>query len=142
MKISLKFLEICCKHEFFVVSTGFFSAFILIVLNFWSARKNHIGKKVPMWYNDFTFHVDISWMLTWVRKTVQSGVLTAIITYLNKRFNSTLRDVLRILKILNTNVSKNSLQPDDFCSCYIICQNLVKMSTNYNENKFVDKQNK
>ena len=47
---------------------------ILIVLNFWSGRKNHVRKKVLMWYNDFAFHVGnhvgICQMLTWVRKTV------------------------------------------------------------------------
>ena len=38
-----------------------------------SGRKNHVGKKVPTWYNDFAFHignhVSIRQMLTWVRKT-------------------------------------------------------------------------
>ena len=36
-------------------------------------EKNHIGKKVPMWYSDFAFHVGnhvgICQMLTQVRKT-------------------------------------------------------------------------
>ena len=39
----------------------------------WSGRKNHVGKKVPTWYNDFAFHVcnhvSICRMPTWVRKT-------------------------------------------------------------------------
>ena len=38
-----------------------------------SGRINHVGKKVPMWYNDFAFHVsnrvDIYRMPTWFRKT-------------------------------------------------------------------------
>ena len=72
MKISLKFLEICSKQVFAWV-LGFFSGFILIILICWGGRKNHIGKKVLMWYNDFAFHVSnrisICWMLTWVRKT-------------------------------------------------------------------------
>ena len=46
MKISLKFLEICGKHVLFGYK-GFFSGFILILLDFWSGRKNHLGKKVP-----------------------------------------------------------------------------------------------
>ena len=74
MKISLKFLETCIKHVL-AWAQGFFSGFILIVLNFWSGRKNHIGKKVPMCYNDFAFHVSnhisIYWMPTWVRKTTE-----------------------------------------------------------------------
>ena len=47
---------------------------ILIVLNFWSGRKNHARKKVSTWYSDFAFHVGnhvgICRMATWVRKTV------------------------------------------------------------------------
>ena len=84
MKISLKFLEICSNHVFFVISTGFFSGFILIVLNFWSARKNHIGKKMPTWYNYFTFHVgnhvDICRMPMWVRKTASTTSCTEMTT--------------------------------------------------------------
>ena len=72
MKISLKFLEICSKQVFAWV-LGFFSGLILIILICWGGRKNHIGKKVLMWYNDFAFHVgnriSICQMLTWVRKT-------------------------------------------------------------------------
>ena len=38
-----------------------------------SGRKNHVGKKVLTWYNDFAFHVGnhvgIQQMPTWVRKT-------------------------------------------------------------------------
>ena len=45
-KISLKFLDICSKHVFVWVK-GSFSGFVLIVLNFSSGRKNHVGKKVP-----------------------------------------------------------------------------------------------
>ena len=67
--IYLKFLEI------FALVKEFFSGFILILLNFWSGRKNHVGKKVPTWCSDFAFHVgnhvSICWMLMWVRKTAQ-----------------------------------------------------------------------
>ena len=45
LKISLKFLEVCSKLVFAWVQ-GFFSGFILIVLNFSSGRKNQVGKKV------------------------------------------------------------------------------------------------
>ena len=47
----------------------YFDSFELL----WSGRKNHVGKKVPTWYNDFAFHVgnhvSICRMLMWVRKT-------------------------------------------------------------------------
>ena len=45
----------------------------MIVLNFWSSRKNHVDK-VPTWCKDFAFHignhVDICRMPAWVRKTL------------------------------------------------------------------------
>ena len=56
LKLSLKFLEICCKYVLVWVY-GFFSSFILIALNFSSGKKNHVGKKVPTLYSDFAFHV-------------------------------------------------------------------------------------
>ena len=72
-KISLKFLEICSKH-IFARLWGFFSCFILIVLNFWSGRKSNVDKKVSMWNSDFVFHVSnhigICRMLVGIRKTV------------------------------------------------------------------------
>ena len=75
MKISLKFLEICSKHVFVWV-WRFFSGYVLIVLSFWSCRKNEFGKKVLTWCNDFAFHVgyhvSICRMPTWVRKTVST----------------------------------------------------------------------
>ena len=49
---------------------AFFSSFILIVLIFWSGRKNHVGKIMPTSYKDFDFHVGMCRMTTWVRKTV------------------------------------------------------------------------
>ena len=78
LKIFLKFLEICSRHVFVWVK-GFSSSFILIVLNFWCGRKNHVGKKAPMWYSDFAFHVGnhvgICQMPTWVGKTAARGLL-------------------------------------------------------------------
>ena len=69
-----KYLERCSKHVFAWV-WGFFSGFVMIVLSFWSGRKNHVGKKVPMWFNHFTFlignHVSICQILSWVRKTAK-----------------------------------------------------------------------
>ena len=47
--------------------------YLKISLEFLGGRINHVGKKVPTWYNDFAFHVsnhvDIRRMLIWVKKT-------------------------------------------------------------------------
>ena len=70
-----KYLQTCSKHVFAWV-WGFFSGFVMIVLSFWSDRKNHLSKKVPTWFNHFAFHIgnhgSICWMLSWVRKIAKN----------------------------------------------------------------------
>ena len=45
-------------------------------MNFWSGRKNYVGKKEPKWYNNFAFHVGNHVGIRWVRKTADERIST------------------------------------------------------------------